>query len=379
MNQDGGSRAIPSLDGLRAFSVFAVILGHSDVPYLRYVPFLRNGGEGVAVFFVLSGFLITHLLLKELNRFGDIDLKQFYFRRTFRIFPPFYVFLAAVAILAGFHRVAASPAALLAAATYTWNYVPIPTNWILGHCWSLSLEEQFYLLWPASMAFFSKRTNLRLCAAVILLSPASRVVTYFAWPAMRTHLDMMLHTHLDTIMTGCLLSLVLDRKLVPGLIRRAMDWRAPAAALLFLMAIETPVTLRASSAYRLIAGYSLENLAIAVIVVYSVFQYSSPLGRLLNLRPVRHLGMISYSLYLWQQFYTGPYTRWFPLNVLLIVATAELSYWLVEKPSFLLRDVLGRRLFGARRAALAPRGGGGLGEGGGLGSPMDQERPAPSS
>ena len=338
-------RSIPSLDGLRAFAVLAVILDHSKTPLLRYVPFLRSGGQGVAVFFVLSGFLITHLLLKELNRTSTVNLKKFYFRRTFRIFPPFYVFLAVVAVLMVTVHLPVTWSYIAAAATYTWNYVPLPENWPLGHCWSLSLEEQFYLLWPASMVFFSKRTNFRIAAGVILLSPISRVVTYYAWPSMRYHIDMMLHTHLDTIMMGCLLALALDLHVGKrgDCTCHALVGADGGGAVSVVCGHAGDRALEGDVPDDV--GFSLENVAIAVIVLYSVFRYDSPLGRLLNLRAVKHVGMISYSIYLWQQLFTLQNTWHFPANILVIFVIAEASYWLVERPSFAMRDWLGARWF----------------------------------
>lgn len=341
------SRSIPSLDGLRALSVFVVIVGHTRSALLDRIPFnasFRNGSQGVAVFFGISGFLITHLLLKELRREGRIDIKRFYLRRTFRIFPPFYVFLLVIAILSLLHKVQVSATGMLAASTYTWNYIPLPECWILGHCWSLTLEEQFYLLWPACMAFFSRRTNLSISVGVILLSPLSRVITYYAWPQMRGHIGMMLHTHLDTIMTGCLLSLVIDMNIWPRFRKLALHQAAPVAAIIFLLAVDTRAEQHWAGGYRLTMGYSLENLAIAVLLLYVVFRHESPLGKLLNLKFLRHMGTISYSLYLWQQLFTGPYTRSFPLNILWIVACAEISFFLVERPSFRIRDLIQRRL-----------------------------------
>lgn len=339
-------RSIPSLDGLRAVAVLAVILGHTQAPLLDRIPFntaVRDGGKGVAVFFVISGFLITHLLLKELAHDEKIDLKRFYLRRTFRIFPPFYAFLLVVAILALFHEVNAGLATILVAGTYTWNYIPVSGTWVLGHCWSLSLEEQFYLLWPLCMASFSRRTNLTLASGVILLSPLSRVITYYAWPSMRTHMDMMLHTHLDTIMTGCLLSLIIDLSIWHRMMKLALSPMAAALSVAFLLVADTAAKHRFRGMYLMTIGFTLENIAIAAILLYVVFRHESPLGRFLNLKPVRHLGIISYSLYLYQQLFTGPYTRHFPLNIIFIVATAELSYVLVEKPSFRIRDFAQRR------------------------------------
>ena len=287
----------------------------------------------MAVFFVLSGFLITHLLLKEINRTSTVDLKKFYFRRTFRIFPPFYVFLAVVAILMAFAHLPVTWGHLAAAATYTWNYARLPENWPLGHCWSLALEEQFYLLWPASMVFFSKRTNLRIALGVVLLSPFSRVVTYYAWPSMRYHIDMMLHTHLDTIMMGCLLALAIDLGLGHKLREMCTRGWVPTVAIGFLWFVDTPAVEHWKGMYRMTVGFSLENVAIAAILIYSVSRYDSPLGRVLNLRAVKHVGMISYSLYLWQQLFTLHNTWRFPANIVVIFALAEVSYWMVERPS----------------------------------------------
>jgi peptidoglycan/LPS O-acetylase OafA/YrhL len=350
------NRSIPSLDGLRALSVIAVILGHSQSAFLDRIPgnaSFRNGMQGVSVFFVISGFLITHLLVKELRRDGQINLKRFYLRRTFRIFPPFYFYLLVIAALVLLHQVYVSPISMLVAATYTWNYAPSTGAWLLGHFWSLALEEQFYLLWPICMATFSRRANLAIAAGVILLSPLSRLVTYYAWPAMRINMAMMLHTHLDTIMTGCLLALVLDLKIWERFTKLALSPIAPIAAILFLFAIDTPAEQRWRGMYQMTVGITLENVAIAAILLYVVFRHESLLGRFLNTRLLRHVGMISYSLYLWQQLFTGVYSRFLPLNILCILACAELSYWLVEKPSFRVRDFVQRRF---SSPAIVPQG-----------------------
>jgi peptidoglycan/LPS O-acetylase OafA/YrhL len=335
-------RAIPSLDGLRAFSVLAVILGHTrdaTLDHLRFLAIFRNGGQGVTVFFVLSGFLITHLLLKEKARYGAIDLREFYFRRTLRIFPPFYMFLLVVLIASLFHIVAIDARAFLSALTYTWNYVPQKGDvWILGHCWSLSLEEQFYLLWPLCVAKFSRLTCLRIVIAIIVLSPVSRVITYFAWPSMRTHVD--------SIMMGCLLTLLLDMDLWRMARSLALSAWAPLLALTFLFGIATPAERRWGGNYQITVGISLENVAVAIIILFAVFRHQSVLGRVLNWKPIRHIGMISYSLYLWQQPFTGPLTRNLGLSLLCSFVCAELSYFIVEKPSLRLRAVLQRRLFG---------------------------------
>jgi len=348
----GNSRSTPSLDGLRALSVLAVILGHTQSALLDRIPFnalFRNASVGVVVFFVISGFLITHLLLKELRREKQIDLKRFYLRRSFRIFPPFYVFLLVIAIFRVLHKIPVGTGAMLVAGTYTWNYVSRSSDvWILGHCWSLALEEQFYLLWPACMAFFGKQKSLWIAGTVILLSPFSRLATYAAFPHLRGNIGMMLHTHLDGIMTGCLLALIVDMDLWPRFRNMALLPVAPVASILFLLFLDPAARSRWAGGYMLPIGVSLENLAIAVLLLYAVFRHQSPLGKFLNLGPLRHLGAISYSLYLWQQLFAGPYTRVFPLNIVFIIACAEASYFLVERPSFQVRDLVQRRFMEPR-------------------------------
>lgn len=348
-------RSIPSLDGLRALSVCAVILGHTRSTLLDRIPFnhsFRNGDHGVAVFLVISGFLITHLLLKELRREGQIDLKRFYFRRTLRIFPPFYVYLLVIALLGLFQKVYFTATTMAAAATYTWNYIRVPDIWIVGHSWSLSLEEQFYLLWPASMKFFSRRTNLWIASGVILLSPVSRVVTYYAWPEMRGYTTTMLHTRLDTLMMGCLLSLLVDLEVGQRLKGIALHPGSPILVLIFLLAVDPAAEHRWGGRYSIPLGLSLENVAIGILLFYVVFRHRSPLGRILNTGLLRHVGMISYSLYLWQQLFTGPYTRWFPMNFIWMFACAEISYLLVERPSFRIRERIAATAKSRPRATL---------------------------
>ena len=341
---DEGKRDIPSLDGLRAVSVVAVVLSHAQSPLLLF-PFnsyIRNGRQGVAVFFVLSGFLITHLLIKERDRRGSIDLKLFYVRRSFRIFPPFYAFLAVIGLLAEFHQVAVTKMHLLIAATYTWNYAHGASAWSLGHLWSLAIEEQFYLLWPACMAFFDKKAATRIAIAILVLSPVVRAVTFFAAPSLRSHILIYLHTQADPLMAGCLLALALDGELFKIFFAFAKNsW----VCLLAILTLAADTHFGRSPLYTLIFSGSVRSIAISIIVIYSVFRYSSPWGRILNWYPVRHLGMISYSLYLWQQPFTGAATGSLALCFLKILIVAEFSYWCIERPSFTARSWFTKRFW----------------------------------
>ncbi len=206
-------RNIPSLDGLRAVSVLLVLASHMNgvlaqkLPSIPYWLYVFWGALGVQTFFVISGFLITHLLLKELNKTGTVNLKRFYFRRALRIFPPFYVYLAVALSLTLVGFFPGELRAFLVAGTYTWNYLGTGSV-LVEHTWSLSLEEQFYLLWPAALVFLGARKSVKLAVCVILLSPVSRIVTYYLLPHQRALLNAMLHTGLDSIMFGCLLAML---------------------------------------------------------------------------------------------------------------------------------------------------------------------------
>jgi peptidoglycan/LPS O-acetylase OafA/YrhL len=348
-------RSIPSLDGLRAISVLFVILGHTHSAFLDRVPFLgpfRNGELGVNVFFVISGFLITKILLREADKYGSVNVKQFYVRRAFRIFPPFYVFLGVVSVLKIAHIYDFRWSSLLSAAVYVWNYNLNAGSWILGHTWSLSLEEQFYLIWPACIVMFSRRACLSIAGWAVVLSPISRVATYFLLPAWRGHIGMMLHTHIDTIMVGCFIALASNLKLYPRLFQSLTRpvWLLPIAGYLFIAGPYLEKLYR--GAFGLSLGITITSLSCGAILVYVVGVPESVLGKMLNTGWIKHLGVISYSVYLWQQMFTGENAVLFPLNVLLILLCAEASHWLVENPFNRIRDRVTAR---ARNKRLAER------------------------
>jgi len=114
------------------------------------------GYLGVKVFFVISGFLITSLLLKEHAKNGQISLRAFYLRRVFRIFPASYAFIAVMFLCAVFGLITLLPNDLLHANTYSMNYHR-PHAWYMAHLWSLAVEEQFYFMWPAVLFFAGPR------------------------------------------------------------------------------------------------------------------------------------------------------------------------------------------------------------------------------
>lgn len=354
-------RRIPSLDGLRAISILLVLLGHSAsrfvaaAPALRPLSFLFDDAQvGVSVFFVISGYLITGLLLAELDRTDQIRLRRFYWRRAFRILPAFYAFLALIALLGLWHVIAVESGDVARAGLFVWNYVPSPSrwdqSWWVGHSWSLSVEEQFYLLWPATLLVLRRKRAVRLAVVLILLVPVVRVASYFLFPAFRGRLGMMLHTRVDTLMFGCLLSLLSDGDLPRRLYERIARFRLHWFAAAFLLVAAPLLADRFRGAYVITVGETIEGLAIATILVWAIHAARSPAGRLLNSRLVVHIGVLSYSLYLWQQLFTADryvtdmYARVpYAVNLLAIFLCAEASYRLVEQPCLRLRGRLARR------------------------------------
>lgn len=314
---------IPSLDGLRAISITLVLLSH--LVQLGHIPqtVLGSYGKlGVHVFFVLSGFLITSLLLQEHQRTGTISLPNFYLRRAFRIFPAAFVFLAVVSVLywRQIHWLH------LAAAFFYVANMDATRPWIFGHLWSLSIEEQFYLLWPwAVRKWHRHRTLILLCTLGI--TPLFRAVLF----ALRIQNGLMasLPVYADQLAIGCLLAVLLPR--LPKISK-------PVA---LLMVIGTfciqwvPATSAARSLLVLFALRPLLDVCLAGLVLH-VIQVPY---RALNWGPVAWLGRISYSLYLWQELFCGNSTFHLGYSLILpALGCACLSYYFVEQPMLRLRE-----------------------------------------
>jgi len=295
---------------------------------------------GVDTFFVISGFLITQILLKELDSKGSIRLRKFYFRRFFRIFPPFYAYLGVVAILGALGVVHMNRWALVVSGLYIWNYLVLPNAWLVGHTWSLSLAEQFYVMWPPLLKWLGRKKSLYAALAMIVLSPVSRMITYAVAQERRFYEWAMLHTRLDTIMFGCVLALLWNDKNFQRIADKVLRPELFAGSVLFLTAIGPLFETSLRPRYQWLIGYPLHGVLISFVLVYAVKKPTSLPGRFLNLRVMRHIGVISYSLYLWQEMFDGPKVSYFPWNLIAIFACAELSYFLVERPALAMRDRL---------------------------------------
>ncbi len=337
-------RRIPSLDGLRAFAILLVLLTHlsgtvgfpqSIVGVISAIePVLPFRTFGVRVFFVISGYLITRLLLVEQARYGAISLKRFYLRRAFRIFPAGYLYVAVILICSAAGLLVLKPGDAVAALSYTMNYHH-DRAWPLGHLWSLSVEEQFYLCWPALLIFFGAGRAAKVAVAMMLIAPVARIISIKV-PELRQGLGETFPTIADSIAAGCFLAAVRER------LWAREKYRAFLASPVFVI---VPLLALACNAlplrYQATVGETVLNLAIALTIERTVRYSEGVSGRVLNWRPLVFIGGLSYSLYLWQQPFidrtaTGTMNA-FPLNVALGFACALASYYLVEQPMLRLR------------------------------------------
>jgi peptidoglycan/LPS O-acetylase OafA/YrhL len=339
---------IPSLDGLRAVAIVPVLYGHIEgthgFPPVRLTQWTGDVAHlGVTVFFVISGFLITSLLMSERQRTGTISLKAFYLRRALRIFPAFYVFILVLVIADSLGAIHLSAADLAVSLTYTVNYYA-DRSWNIGRLWSLSVEEQFYLLWPLLFLVLSERNALIAAAVAFVAGPFVRAAMHvvFAPPSPVGDLEIF-PAMADSLAIGCMLAL-----LRPWLTTQRWYLGITGSAWLAPILVPAILVINRQLGYLLVdvAGTPIMLAAIATLIEASTRHAGSLAGRFLNARPVAFLGVLSYSLYLWQQPFLNrhadaPFTE-FPQNLALAFAAALLSYFLVERPLLGLRRRLGR-------------------------------------
>ncbi|WP_257458385.1 acyltransferase family protein [Archangium lipolyticum] len=296
-------RHYAALDGVRGLAVLAVVLHHVTAR----VP---GGFLGVDVFFVLSGFLITTLLLKEHARDGDVDLRAFYVRRVLRLMPASLcaLLLGGLAVASIGPDPGAMPyvygiaAVLLYASNWVTAFDPDAMG-ILSHTWSLSIEEQFYLVWPVLlwMLLRSRVSSEALLAGLLAVAGASTAFRLWAQVAQWSESFSYMHTaaRLDGLSLGCACAILLDRR-PEGALVRGLSHPFSAVLSTVLLAVGA-LTVRLDAGLGWVLAISLANLAAASLVLFSV-RASTPgslLGRLLSWHPLVVVGQRSYGLYLY--------------------------------------------------------------------------------
>jgi len=330
---------IPSLDGLRGLSILFVLYGHAVAT--QGFPFTHSLGlaeAGVRTFFIISGYLITFLLLKEWDSTGGISLKSFYRRRILRIFPAFYMYWAVILVFVLTGILAIPRKAVVCAATYTINYLA-NRGWYLGHLWSLAVEEQFYALWPLTIFLLGRRRAFWVAGAVLLLVPWIRIAEFRFIPSHRLGITEEFHTIADCIATGCLLagiqSWLWSKERYRRFISSGQFWLAPLMAVGAVIAGVHP-------SVKWLVGIPVFNISVGLCLDrWTRFPDADLIAKILNWKPLAFVGVLSYSLYLWQQPFLNPvghhlWTR-FPINVGLAFLMALASYHLIERPFLALR------------------------------------------
>jgi peptidoglycan/LPS O-acetylase OafA/YrhL len=332
----------PALDGLRAVAVMLVVLFHARAPIAL------GGYMGVQIFFVLSGYLITSLLMTQLEAKGRLDLGRFYLRRFLRLTPALFAMLAIYGVAAPFlwpaigdHGKQAAIAALYLSdyAVAFWN-----TPDLLNHTWSLAVEEHFYLLWPIALLAAWRRWDRR--SLVWVLATAYGLATLVRWVCIVRgqsweQVYFRFDTNLSGLMLGAWLAVMLRDEVLAARLKRALPWLLwlPLLAILCLQ-------YRWGDIWMPMWGQCFMEWG-AVAILIAVQTPHSQAWAMLSRAPLVWLGKISYGLYLWHYpifRYLREGHHWseqLMIGLPLSVALAALSYYTVEA-------------WGARRRAVLP-------------------------
>jgi peptidoglycan/LPS O-acetylase OafA/YrhL len=347
-------KRIAALDGWRAISIALVLIGHLvnyrwGIGGPKVAVFAAYSAQlGVKVFFVISGYLITTLSLKEEASAGGLHAGGFYLRRAFRILPAFFVYLLAIAAISLPGLIDQAPTGIQRAAAFSCDIPGRDCGWFANHTWSLAYEQQFYLLFPLIfMAPLGMRRQwvLGVHLAVVAAPFAALAVGGAA------HDALVFSAGFSSITMGVLLALLVQRLRHavgrPGPLALALAAFAASVLVVGLNVLHLPYVVRAA----------VDGVLMPPAVAWLIYASAHSEGfftRLLDARPVRYIGAISYSLYLWQQLFTGPAARYADVTwfvPLLALPAAALSYHFIEQPFIRWGRALSHRATG-RGAAL---------------------------
>jgi peptidoglycan/LPS O-acetylase OafA/YrhL len=354
------SSRLPSLDGWRAVSILMVLGSHSlfvsGFPEgLRlFTYFAFDGNLGVRCFFLISGFLITWLMLRETERTGRVNLRHFYARRALRILPVYFAFILTIALLARFTPYTLDRTTWIGNLTFFRNF--IGHDFTSDHLWSLSVEEQFYLLWPGLFVAFGLATDVKVLKVLtipVLFAPISRVLGYKLYPPFLAPVFELysFFSYFDSIAIGCGCAILLFRK------REWVDsWitqrprAAMAVGLGLLLGTHVLIKLSPLTVFLRIFlvpfGPTLQASGFAILLLHSIVSPKLGMYRALNYAWVRQIGVLSYSIYIWQQLFCskpetfglGPvWWMGFPGWIGAVLVVSFVSYYGLESPFLRLR------------------------------------------
>jgi len=340
---------IPTLDGWRAIAIAMVVLAHGSDSIINFLGVHAEyalphqiGILGVQIFFGLSGFLITSRMISEEIQKGQISLQSFYFRRAFRILPAALTFLAVVGALAWMGVLPISLGRWLSTVFFFANYTTAEHSWYVGHFWSLAVEEHFYFAWPLTFLLLAN-TKRRLSAvtAFALFIALWRAVDYkfhvtgsspeVFWG--RTDIEA------DFIAWGVAFALLYRSERWSARLEMLLQQSIaiPVLAMTLLACVVAP-DLNWKLSFLLL---TVKAIAIPLLILAVLVHKSGATHTLLETRPMKLLGRLSFSIYLWQQLFLvwsssmivgmTPFQT-FPINLIAVLICAALSLRFIEKP-----------------------------------------------
>jgi len=336
---------VPELDGLRGVAILAVMLFHAGVP------FLEGGFIGVDIFFVLSGFLITSLLIQEFDCMECINLQYFYMRRVLRLGPSLIFFLVVFCLLSlvalNKEKAIGNFIDALISLVYLSNWARAfmlhPPDF-LGHTWSLSIEEQFYILWPIILLTLLRITKNRwyivfTAALVALFSWLLRI--YFAMSDVPTErLYNGLDTRADALMVGCTLGVLISSGLISEDVKGYLSkWLVAIAPFSMICLLAFSILSKWQDPRMYYLGFFVIELLTVALVLDILVSKRSIIGKVFAMRWLIWVGSISYGLYLWHYpIYRTMLALGFNRLAVILVGTfvtfvvAACSYYFLERP-----------------------------------------------
>ena len=325
-----------------------VILWHSSgrqnwLGRLHFLgPVLADGTLGVRIFFVISGFLITTLLLSEFDRKGNISIRGFYERRIARIFPAFYLYIGIIVALMLFGVISVDRSVIYAACTFTWNFIHFwrhavhpDDSVLLGHFWTLSVEEQFYIVWPSCLVFLGLRRSMRLALAGVILLPLLRFCAFWWLPEGGLRVAIESHVVQDLILIGVLAAFAVRAEALDRFRQNRFRASFPWISAITLFVVCPGLLSMQKFGFGAYVVPSLQGLSTVLLIFWLLSGEGGFFRWLLETWPVVQVGLLSYSLYIWQQ----PILQWerlnwirFPWTVLAPLPVAVLCYQCWELP-----------------------------------------------
>jgi peptidoglycan/LPS O-acetylase OafA/YrhL len=310
---------IAVLDGWRGIAILLVLFDHLQLAFANsyhYIrPWTETGRHGVTIFFVLSGYLITSKLLSE----EAISLKRFYIRRVFRLMPVAWTYLIVLILLTRLTHVPLTSFSEIRACLLFYRNFLTPLNYgLASHFWSLSVEEQFYLVWPALLLVF----GVERCRWIAVFGAcAGGIYKLTHWNDNFQSTQTQLHA--DAILIGCLLAMTLSDPALRRVFQKWSKWLVVPAFITMLFCMLRFHDLSPLS----------ESISIAALIGACVLSPASFASRVLSFRPLTWTGVVSYSIYVWQEPFMqikGHYQIFFLCVIMPVVILV--SHYCIERP-----------------------------------------------